>query len=110
MQTSMRLRTALVAVVALFLTTAVRAQVMDQVPADALMVIKVNNLDTTSQQFAKWAQDVGLAALNPQLADPLKSLQQQMGINEGLATNGEMAIAMLDPEKYGGGDAPPFVM
>src|SRR4026207_649700 len=61
-----------------------RAQVLQQVPSDALVVIKVNNLKATSDKLAKFAEALGLAAISPEMADPLASLQENMKVKEGL--------------------------
>lgn len=84
------------------LLNAVQAQVLDQVPSDALVVVKVNRLSATSQKLAKFAQDLGLAAMAPPLADPLGSLKQQAKITQGLDENGDMAFVFVDPAQAGG--------
>ena len=85
------------------------AQVLEQVPADAAVVIKVKSLSDVSGKVAALAQQWGLAGMNPAMADPLAALQQEAGITEGLAKEGEMAIVIPTlPEEEGA--EPPVVM
>jgi hypothetical protein len=83
----------------LFLTCAVRAQVLDQVPDDALLVLKTKNISATSTKVGKWLKDLGLAQMKPGLDNPLALLQKELGLTNGLDTNGEMAIVFRDPAK-----------
>jgi hypothetical protein len=77
-----------------WLATAARAQVLNQVPSDALVVIKVNNLKVVSDKVAKFSEAIGLSAVSPEFANPLQSMQDQMKIKQGLDTAGEMAIVI----------------
>jgi hypothetical protein len=77
-----------------WLATAARAQVLDQIPSDALVVIKVNNLKVVSDKVAKFSEAIGLSAVSPEFANPLQSMQDQMKIKQGLDTAGEMAIVV----------------
>ena len=61
----------LAAVLALGSATAARAQVLQQVPSDALVVVKVSNLKAVSDKVAKFAEALGLSAVQPEFADPL---------------------------------------
>ncbi|MGB7156809.1 MAG: hypothetical protein WBD40_02005 [Tepidisphaeraceae bacterium] len=81
-------------VLAVVLMSAVRAdaQVLQSVPSDALLVIKVRNLQDVSGKVAALAQQLGIAGLNPAMADPLAAVQQQSGIANGLDKNGDMVI------------------
>ncbi len=78
--------------VMLMATVRADAQVLQQVPSDALVVIKVRNLQEVSTKVAALAQQMGVAGLNPAMADPLAAVQQQSGIANGLDKNGEIAI------------------
>lgn len=84
-----------------------RAQVLQQVPSDALVVIKVGNLKAVSDKVAKFSEAVGLAAVAPEFANPLASMQDGLGAKNGMDTAGEMAIVMTrpaDPKKEKGDD------
>ena len=83
----------------LFLACASRAQVLNQVPDDALLVIKTKNLTATSAKVGKWLKDLGLAQMKPGLDNPLGLMQKELGLTNGLNANGEMAIVFRDPSK-----------
>jgi hypothetical protein len=72
-------------------------QVLDGVPADAMAVVKVKNLQATSAKIAKYANDLGIAAMVPQMNDPLKALEDKVKISQGLNAGGDLYIAMLTP-------------
>ncbi len=94
-----QIRLAMTAVVLLIcLVARTRADVLEQVPEDALVVIKVNNLQSVSNKLSKFADDIGLAQAMQQFKDPLNALQQQAGIKEGLNKEGDLAFVGLDPK------------
>ncbi len=97
-------RTMLVAALALsfFLTAPARAQALDQVPEDALVVFKVRNVGELSGKVAKLAKTLGLDQQEPKLADPLGALMEESGMTAGINKAGDMAIAFIDPDKTGG--------
>src|SRR5438046_2855753 len=64
-------------IVALFLTPLARGQVLQQVPSDALVVVKFNKLKATSDKVAALSQKFGLAGINPELADPIGTMRQK---------------------------------
>jgi hypothetical protein len=78
------------------------AQVIQQVPSDALVVLKVKDVKATSDKVARLAQDLGIAAMVPDMADPLAMLQTKLKIQQGFNTSGEMAFVFMDPDKFGG--------
>jgi hypothetical protein len=88
--------TALVLMVCLVART--RADVLEQVPEDALVVVKVNNLQSVSNKLSKFAEDIGLAQAAPQFSNPLAALQERAGIKEGLNKEGDLAFVGLDPK------------
>lgn len=90
------------AATALLLALSVRAQVMQHVPADALVVLKFSNLKSTNDKVVRLAQDLGIAALVPQAADPLGAFQAEMGMQQGLDIAGELAFVFIDPSTAGG--------
>lgn len=77
------------------------AQALKQVPSDALVVIKVKNLQGVSAKIGKLAQDLGLAQMDPNFADPLAAMKNESDISKGLKEDGEMIIAFFDPVAYG---------
>jgi hypothetical protein len=98
---SMTARLAVFAALVMLGTSSLRAQVLQQVPSDALVVIKVSNLKATSDKIAKWAEAVGLTAMSPEFADPLKAMQDELELKEGLDTAGEMAFVFAKPASEG---------
>jgi hypothetical protein len=80
-----------------------RAQVVEQVPSDALFIVKVKNLQGTSDKVKKLAEELGLAAMAPeQMTDPLGTVLAQAQVTEGIDRNGELAFVYLDPAIAGG--------
>lgn len=74
-------------------------QVTEQVPSEALVVIKIRNLQDVSKKMAALAQQFGIAAMNPAASDPLGAFQQQTGISQGLNANGDAAIIFMEMPK-----------
>src|SRR5688500_14097990 len=85
-----------VTVVLLLAPLAARAQVLQQVPSDSLVVIKINKLKPVSDKIAAFSQKLGLAQVQPAFADPLGALQQRAGIKQGVDPNGEAAIVFVN--------------
>jgi hypothetical protein len=79
-------------------------QVLQYVPGEALAVLKVGNLQQLSKKISKWANDVGLAAAVPPLADPLGAIKNELKIKQGLNENGDCAIVFVDPKAVGGNE------
>ena len=88
---------------ALVLGSAVRAgaQVLEQVPGDAIVVFKVKNLGGLNTKLAKWAKGLGLDVENPEMADPLGSLLAETKMEKGIDRAGDLAIAYVDPASVG---------
>src|SRR5437016_2690790 len=85
--------------VALFvLAPLAHAQVLQQVPADALVVIKFNKIKAISDKIAGLTQKLGLAQINPEagLADPLGKMEKEAGVTQGIDPNGDAAIVLLN--------------
>ena len=89
---------------------AAQAQVMSQVPSDALVVIKVNKLQATNTKVASLLQTLGLTDLVPTLKDPLASLKTQSGMGPGIDTQRDAAAVILNGKFGGPGAPPPFVL
>src|SRR5437773_7540238 len=101
MRFTRRVSAAVVTIVVL-LCAAARGQVLEQVPAEALVVMKISNIQQTSGKLAKLCQDLGIAQMAPQMADPLASLQDKLKINNGIDKSGEVAFVYIDPAAVGG--------
>jgi hypothetical protein len=82
----------LVAMWMMFSSSAAHAQVLQNVPNDAVLVVKIRNLQDVSTKVAALAQQLGIAGMNPAMADPLAAVQAQSGVQNGLDKNGDLAI------------------
>lgn len=83
------------------LASLLRAQIEQQIPGDAVMVIKVNKLDQTNGKLIKFFKDLGLDQVVPPLANPLGALQAQAKMTNGVDVAGDLAFVMVDPEQHG---------
>jgi hypothetical protein len=72
------------------------AQVLDQVPSDALVVVKINHLQDTSTKLASLLQALGITDFVPAMSDPLGALQTQSNISAGIDKAGDAAIVMTN--------------
>ncbi|HET6247905.1 MAG TPA: hypothetical protein VFE47_09425 [Tepidisphaeraceae bacterium] len=86
------------------------AQVLDQVPADALAVFKVKDLEKTSGKIAKLAKDFGLDELSPEMKDPLGSLLDKAKMTKGIDKSGDGALVIYAPDEKAGGDPEPIAL
>jgi hypothetical protein len=93
-----------VLVVAALAVVPARGQVLQQVPADAMVVVKFTNLEQVSKKVANFAQQLGVAQMQPEFADPLGALEKHAGVSKGLDRAGDLVFAFLDPEAHGGPD------
>jgi hypothetical protein len=93
---------AVVLVAALAWVQSVGAQAIKLVPANALVVVKVADLEVTSKKVADFCGTLGLVQMNPKLADPLGMVLEQMGVSAGVNKGGDLAAAMVDPDAAGG--------
>jgi hypothetical protein len=96
------------AVLAIGLCGWARAQVLDQVPSDAVGVFEIKDLQGLSTKVAKFAKSLGIDQFQPGFADPLGYMQDQFDLKQGLNKNGDLAIAFFDkPDKaVAGANAP----
>jgi hypothetical protein len=74
-----------------------KAQVLQQVPSNALMVVKVNKLKQTSDKLGAFLKQIGVVEMQPDLADPLATLQKKTGMVQGIDAARDMAFVLLDP-------------
>src|SRR5882672_6449248 len=92
----LRRATVAIVVLSMFLCSAVRAQGLKQLPANPLLVIKMNNPEGISEKLAAWSQKLGLANFDPAFGDPLGALKKQLNIKDGLDGKGEVVIGIYD--------------
>jgi len=93
--------------VMLGLAVQARAQALKHLPADSVVVFKLNNPEAVSEKLGAMAQKLGLANLDPALADPLSAVKKQFNLQQGFDQKGEVAVAMLMPPD--GEDEPRFM-
>lgn len=106
MNRSHRSLVAAVALAVFLLPAVARAQLLQFVPQDALLVVKVNNLQQFSQQISGLARAAGLDKVNPILGgDPLMMVQGMTGMTGGLNKGGDGAWVLLNVE----GQEPTFL-
>ena len=110
---ALRMRPALtvVAVLALFCgftTRASAADVAEWIPADALVVFKINNVQRVNQEWRVLFREFGLADQAPEAADPLAAFQAETGLSQGLNLEGNAAIYLANGDMEG--DEPPLVI
>ena len=85
-----------VAVAMFVLAPLARAQVLQQVPSEALVVIKFNKLKGTSDKIGVLATKFGLAEMKPEFADPLGAFKKETKISQGLNEAGDAALVVMD--------------
>src|SRR6185312_8093684 len=85
------------AVLAVGLCGWARAQVLEQVPSNAVGVFEVKDLQGLSTKIAKFAKALGIDQFDPRWADPLASVEDEMGLKQGVNKNGDLAIAFMKP-------------
>src|SRR5438477_11473453 len=90
------------AVVVLLLACTVHAQqLLDQIPNDALVVMKVKNLGVTSGKLGKFFTDLGIANMVPGMNDPLAFMQKQLKLSQGLNKDGDFGFVYRDSDALG---------
>ncbi len=90
--------------------TQAQAQVLDQVPAEALVVLKVSSLSKLSAKVAKYAKGLGVDQMQPELSDPLGALEEQAHLSKGIDKAGDLAIAYFDPAASGAAEDDSFIV
>ena len=96
-------RAAVAVVVVLCVCAAARAEgVLDQVPADAWVVFRINHLEQTNKKAATWAEAMGIAQLSPEMADPLGRAWRSRPTSRASTSTRDMAICFIDPSTSGG--------
>jgi hypothetical protein len=76
------------------------AQVIKQVPSNAMAVLKVSDLEATSKKVADFAAAMGISQMDPDMADPLGAFLKDVGAPDGVNRSGELAFAYIDPAAF----------
>ena len=92
-----------------FNAPAAQAQVLNQVPSDALVVVKINKLSETNAKISNFLQTLGLTDVVPMLKDPLASLESQSGMGAGLDIKRDAAAVVVNG-KFDDNGPPPFIL
>ncbi len=99
---ALRRLTVAFAVLLMFLAAPIaRAQGIKQLPANPLLVIKINNPQGISEKLSAWSQKLGLANFDPAFGDPLGALKKQLNIKDGLDGKGEVVVGIYDSPQPG---------
>jgi hypothetical protein len=88
---------AAVAMLAVGLCAAAQADVLDQVPPDAMAVLKINSLSAVNAKAVKLANQWGLDEMVPEFKDPLGSVLDKLHMTAGVNKDGDMACAIFAP-------------
>src|SRR5947199_342484 len=80
----------------------VRGQVLNQVPEDALAVLRIRNLNDLSRKSGRIFKDLNLDAVWDQAGDPLGWTLDEFDLTQGVDRNGDLAVVLLDPDRLGG--------
>ncbi len=79
----------------MMLAVSVRAQVLKEVPADALVVVKFRNVKAVSDKLALLANKFGIAQMTPAAQDPLGTFKQSINVKNGLKEDGDAAVVII---------------
>jgi hypothetical protein len=81
-----------------------RAQAIKQIPANAMVVLKIKSLSATSKKISDFLKALGVADQVPGADDPLAFIQTQGNLQNGLNKDGEFVAAFIDPGEGGSPD------
>lgn len=107
MRTIRRLTAALV-ILAMCIASSARAQVLELVPSNAMVVIKIKNIQDVNDKIAALSQQWGLDKIRPEMGDLLGTLLTATNLGPGLNKTGEAAMAIMKPAQ--GQNEPDMVM
>ena len=87
------------------------AQSLSSVPDNAIVFAKVNRIDQTNKKLSALLKQWGVAAMDPQFADPLATLQSKLKVDKGLKTDGDLAVIVFNTQAIPGPhEGPPVVV
>ncbi len=87
-----------------------RAQVLDQVPSDALVVLKLNHVSEINTKLSDLMTQLGLTDIIPQTKDPLGTIETQLGLGAGLDPKRDAAAVLLNTDFQNDGPPPMLVL
>lgn len=97
------------ALVAVWVAGFVNAQSINSVPDNAVVIVKIKNLQDASTKLGTLFSDWGLVKTAPMLSDPLAALQGVSSIEKGLKADGEAVFYIANPAAQMQ-DGQPFVI
>jgi hypothetical protein len=89
--------TAALVVLAICIASSARAQVLELVPSNSMVVIKIKNVQDVNDKVAALSKQWGLDKLRPELGDLLGTLLTVTNLGPGLNKTGEAAMAVMMP-------------
>jgi hypothetical protein len=95
-----------VALLVLALAAGAQAQVLDQVPSNAIAVLKVKSLSGLNAKVIKLANAWGIDEMVPEFKDPLGSILEKGHMSQGVNKDGDMAIAFFPVAEAAPASAP----
>ena len=104
------IRTMLAVLVTALLAGAARAQVMNQVPANAVIVVEIKDISTTNQKLIDFFKAADLSQDAPGFSDPLAYILSQAKITAGINKSGDFAFVMLKPGPNWNWDNAPLML
>jgi hypothetical protein len=78
------------------LPVSARADVMEKIPSDALIVEKINHLDQVNAKLSDFLQQLGLTDMVPAMKNPMQALTDQLGIGPGIDMSKDAAIVLCN--------------
>jgi len=93
---------------AISLASSARAQIMEMVPTNSMVVIKIKNIQDVNSKIAALSQQWGLANMRPELNDLLGTLLTATNMGPGLNKAGDAGMAIMMPAA--GANEPDMVM
>lgn len=88
----------------------VQADVLEKLPADALVAGRVANLTATSNKIAMLAKDLGVDAFVAPLQNPLAAFKTQTKLEKGIKDDGDFGFVYMDPKGTDGRPEDSFIM
>jgi hypothetical protein len=89
--------TAALVIMAMCIASSAQAQVLDIVPSNAVVVIKIKNIQDVNDKIGVLSKQWGLDKLRPEMGDLLGTLMAATNLGPGLNKTGDAAVAMLMP-------------
>lgn len=89
--------TAALVVLAICIASSARAQVLELVPSNSMVVIKIKNVQDVNDKIAALSKQWGLDKLRPEMSDLLGTLMTVTNLGPGLNKTGEAAMAIMMP-------------